>query len=162
MLAKYTRATLLTTVSSLHEQLNSPDLCLIDVRPAEDFARGHIPGAIHWDLFGLSLVEGLEAIDALKVALKDLEIRGAGNLLGPEQTGFVVGLGFDLYVKLLEEAVAGLKGDAAEVPPDADLPRINASAVHIDFMIGSDDVSVTGTTKSGDRVPILRGGSWQI
>ena len=47
-------------------------------------------------------------------------------------------------------------------PDDADLPRINASAVHIDFMIGSDQVSVTGTTKSGDRVPVLRGGSWQI
>jgi len=56
-----------------------------------------------------------------KVALKDLEIRGAGNLLGPEQTGFVVGLGFDLYVKLLEEAVAGLKGDTAEVSPE---PRL--------------------------------------
>jgi len=56
-----------------------------------------------------------------KVALKDLEIRGAGNLLGPEQTGFVVGLGFDLYVKLLEEAVAGLKGESAELPPE---PRL--------------------------------------
>jgi transcription-repair coupling factor (superfamily II helicase) len=50
-----------------------------------------------------------------KVALKDLEIRGAGNLLGPEQHGFIVGLGFDLYVKLLEEAVAEIKGEAAEV-----------------------------------------------
>jgi transcription-repair coupling factor (superfamily II helicase) len=56
-----------------------------------------------------------------KVALKDLEIRGAGNLLGPEQSGFIVGLGFDLYVKLLEEAVAGLKGEAAEVAPE---PRL--------------------------------------
>ncbi|HYM80597.1 MAG TPA: transcription-repair coupling factor [Candidatus Limnocylindria bacterium] len=56
-----------------------------------------------------------------KVALKDLEIRGAGNLLGPEQHGFIVGLGFDLYVKLLEEAVAGLKGDADEVLPE---PRL--------------------------------------
>ncbi|HEY2955649.1 MAG TPA: transcription-repair coupling factor [Candidatus Eisenbacteria bacterium] len=49
-----------------------------------------------------------------KIALKDLEIRGAGNLLGPEQHGFIVGLGFDLYVKLLEDAVASLKGEAAE------------------------------------------------
>ena len=56
-----------------------------------------------------------------KVALKDLEIRGAGNLLGPEQSGFIVGLGFDLYVKLLEEAVASLKGEAAEVAPE---PRL--------------------------------------
>src|SRR6185503_3366623 len=56
-----------------------------------------------------------------KVALKDLEIRGAGNMLGPEQTGFILGLGFDLYVKLLEEAVTGLKGEAAEVAPE---PRL--------------------------------------
>ncbi len=56
-----------------------------------------------------------------KVALKDMEIRGAGNLLGPEQHGFILGLGFDLYVKLLEEAVAGLKGAAAEVKPE---PRL--------------------------------------
>src|SRR5207249_1349008 len=47
-----------------------------------------------------------------KIALKDLEIRGAGNLLGPEQHGFIVGLGLDLYVKLLEEAVTELKGEA--------------------------------------------------
>ena len=34
--------------------------------------------------------------------------------------------------------------------------------MHIDFMIGSDDVAVTGTTKAGEQVPILRGGTWQI
>jgi len=56
-----------------------------------------------------------------KIALKDLEIRGAGNLLGPEQHGFIVGLGFDLYVKLLEEAVTALKGEAPEVTPE---PRL--------------------------------------
>ncbi|TMQ51808.1 MAG: transcription-repair coupling factor [Candidatus Eisenbacteria bacterium] len=56
-----------------------------------------------------------------KIALKDLEIRGAGNLLGPEQSGFITGLGFDLYVKLLEEAVTELKGEAAEVGPE---PRL--------------------------------------
>jgi transcription-repair coupling factor (superfamily II helicase) len=56
-----------------------------------------------------------------KVALKDLEIRGAGNLLGPEQHGFIVGLGFDLYVKMLEEAVATLKGEATELKPE---PRL--------------------------------------
>jgi transcription-repair coupling factor (superfamily II helicase) len=56
-----------------------------------------------------------------KIALKDMEIRGAGNLLGPEQHGFIIGLGFDLYVKLLEEAVAELKGEAAETKPE---PRL--------------------------------------
>ena len=56
-----------------------------------------------------------------KVALKDMEIRGAGNMLGPEQHGFILGLGFDLYVKLLEEAVSTLKGDAAVSPAE---PRL--------------------------------------
>jgi transcription-repair coupling factor (superfamily II helicase) len=56
-----------------------------------------------------------------KIALKDLEIRGAGNMLGPEQSGFIIGLGFDLYVKLLEEAVHELKGEASTIKPE---PRL--------------------------------------
>src|SRR4030042_6548454 len=40
-----------------------------------------------------------------KIALKDLEIRGAGNLLGPEQHGDILAVGFDMYMKLLEEAM---------------------------------------------------------
>jgi transcription-repair coupling factor (superfamily II helicase) len=50
-----------------------------------------------------------------RLALKDLEIRGAGNLLGPEQSGHIEAVGYDLYVKMLEEAVAELKGE--EIPP---------------------------------------------
>jgi thiosulfate/3-mercaptopyruvate sulfurtransferase len=61
MQSKYTREKLLTTPSELQKKLNSPDLCLIDVRPAEQFARGHIAGAVHFDLFGLSLVDTSEA-----------------------------------------------------------------------------------------------------
>ena len=40
-----------------------------------------------------------------RVALKDLELRGAGNLLGPEQSGFVHAVGFDMYLRMLEETV---------------------------------------------------------
>jgi thiosulfate/3-mercaptopyruvate sulfurtransferase len=58
---EYTRERLLTTPSELQKKLDSPDLCLIDVRPAEQFAQGHIPGAVHFDLFGLSLVDTSEA-----------------------------------------------------------------------------------------------------
>ncbi|HET8564427.1 MAG TPA: sulfurtransferase [Candidatus Binatia bacterium] len=54
---QYTREKLLTTPPELQKKLGSPDLCLIDVRPAELFAQGHIPGAVHFDLFGLSLVD---------------------------------------------------------------------------------------------------------
>ncbi len=60
----------------------------------------------------LKIIEAFDELGAgFRVALKDLEIRGAGNLLGPEQHGFVAGLGFDLYMKLLEETVANLKGE---------------------------------------------------
>jgi thiosulfate/3-mercaptopyruvate sulfurtransferase len=58
---QYTREKVLTTPSELQKKLGSPDLCLVDVRPAEQFAQGHIPGAVHFDLFGLSLVDTSEA-----------------------------------------------------------------------------------------------------
>ncbi len=45
-----------------------------------------------------------------RLAMKDLEIRGSGNLLGPEQSGHIHAVGFDLYVEMLEKAVAELKG----------------------------------------------------
>ncbi len=70
----------------------------------------------------LRVIEELDELGVgFKIALKDMEIRGAGNLLGPEQHGFIVGLGFDLYVKLLEEAVAKLKGEEAATRPE---PRL--------------------------------------
>jgi transcription-repair coupling factor (superfamily II helicase) len=70
----------------------------------------------------LRVIEEFDELGAgFKIALKDMEIRGAGNLLGPEQHGFIIGLGFDLYMKLLEEAVAAIKGEAAEVKPE---PRL--------------------------------------
>ena len=47
----------------------------------------------------------------MQVAMKDLEIRGAGNLLGGEQSGHIAGVGFDLYVRLVGEAVADFRGE---------------------------------------------------
>jgi transcription-repair coupling factor (superfamily II helicase) len=54
----------------------------------------------------------------MQVALKDLEIRGAGNLLGGEQSGHIEGVGFDLYVRMVGEAVAEFRGEATEETPD--------------------------------------------
>ena len=67
----------------------------------------------------------------MQVAMKDLEIRGAGNLLGGEQSGHIEGVGFDLYVRLVGEAVAEFRGEQApesvemkvELPVDAHLPH---------------------------------------
>jgi transcription-repair coupling factor (superfamily II helicase) len=53
----------------------------------------------------------------MAVAMKDLEIRGAGNLLGGEQSGHIAGVGFDLYIRLVGEAVADFRGDGGEAPP---------------------------------------------
>jgi transcription-repair coupling factor (superfamily II helicase) len=70
----------------------------------------------------------------MAVALKDLEIRGAGNLLGGEQSGHIAGVGFDLYVRLVGEAVADFRNAASggtqeeqvevkvDLPVDANLP----------------------------------------
>jgi transcription-repair coupling factor (superfamily II helicase) len=67
----------------------------------------------------------------MAVAMKDLEIRGAGNLLGGEQSGHIAAVGFDLYVRLVGEAVADFKGTAEEelVEVKVELP-INASLPH--------------------------------
>ena len=70
----------------------------------------------------------------IQVAMKDLEIRGAGNMLGGEQSGQIAGVGFDLYVRMVSEAVAKLRGGTdteeetvadvrIELPIDAFLPE---------------------------------------
>jgi transcription-repair coupling factor (superfamily II helicase) len=68
----------------------------------------------------------------MAVAMKDLEIRGVGNLLGGEQSGHIADVGFDLYVRLVGEAVAEYRGDGGaaeepevkiELPVDAHLPH---------------------------------------
>jgi transcription-repair coupling factor (superfamily II helicase) len=53
-----------------------------------------------------------------QIALRDLEIRGAGNILGPEQHGFIAAVGFDLYTSMLAEAIRELKGEAPQELPD--------------------------------------------
>ncbi len=59
----------------------------------------------------LAALEELSYLGAgFRVAMKDLEIRGAGNLLGPEQSGYINDIGFEMYTELLERAVAELKG----------------------------------------------------
>lgn len=61
-----------------------------------------------------AIKEFTELGSGFKIAMKDLEIRGAGNLLGAEQSGHMESVGYDLYCKMLNEAVKSLKGEAAE------------------------------------------------
>ncbi len=72
-----------------------------------------------------------------KIAMRDLEIRGAGNLLGAEQSGHMVSVGYDMYLRLLEEAVLEEKGETVKAPPsctadlnvDACIPKHYVSTV---------------------------------
>jgi transcription-repair coupling factor (superfamily II helicase) len=74
--------------------------------------------------------EHTELGSGFKIAMRDLEIRGAGNLLGTDQSGHIAAVGYDLYVQLVAEAVADIKGEpirteidlTVDVPSDAHLP----------------------------------------
>jgi transcription-repair coupling factor (superfamily II helicase) len=65
-----------------------------------------------------------------KIAMRDMEIRGAGNILGPEQHGHIEAIGFSLYCKLLEQAIKDLKGDKKEVKEEINIDlEVNAYIV---------------------------------
>jgi transcription-repair coupling factor (superfamily II helicase) len=68
--------------------------------------------------------EHTELGSGIKIAMRDLEIRGAGSLLGAEQHGNVSSVGFELYAQMLREAIAQARGEAAPAHPDVrvDLP----------------------------------------
>ncbi len=61
------------------------------------------------------IAELTELGSGFKIAARDLEIRGAGNLLGAEQSGHIAAVGFDLYTQLIQETVRELKGEPTEV-----------------------------------------------
>ncbi len=65
-----------------------------------------------------AIKEFTELGSGIRIAMRDLEIRGAGNLLGPEQHGFIASVGFELYTKLLEESIRELKGEKVAEPPE--------------------------------------------
>ena len=75
--------------------------------------------------------EHTELGSGFKIAMRDLEIRGSGNLLGADQSGHIAAVGYDLYVQLVAEAVAEARGEARPTPPtvaldvpgDAHLPK---------------------------------------
>jgi transcription-repair coupling factor (superfamily II helicase) len=71
-----------------------------------------------------------------KVAMRDLEIRGAGNLLGDEQSGHVAALGFELYMQMLDEAVQALGGDGSR----EDAPEPVRLDVNVDAYVPADYV----------------------
>jgi transcription-repair coupling factor (superfamily II helicase) len=76
-----------------------------------------------------------------RVAMRDLEIRGAGSILGTAQSGHIIAVGFDLYCQLLKQAVAQLKGEKPRLRLDVDL--------RLDFVVTNEAEFVPATTRSG-------------
>lgn len=75
-----------------------------------------------------------------KIAMRDLEIRGAGNLLGPQQHGHMDAVGYDMYCRLLEQAVREVKGEQPQQEKPEILIDINVNA-YIDSMYIEDEAS---------------------
>ena len=106
---------------------------------------------------------GAETLRAL-VAQDDGGTR-LGELALVDREGRIGALDTVFYDTLLDENAAShiALGSAYEAAvEEQDLGRINRSSIHLDFMIGSDEVDVTGITSDGERVPVLRQSAWQL
>jgi len=74
-----------------------------------------------------------------RIALKDMELRGAGNLLGPEQSGFVQAVGFDMYLRLLDDTVTRVvRGDSGPTFQSAEVTLDVASYIPDEYMVSKD------------------------
>jgi thiosulfate/3-mercaptopyruvate sulfurtransferase len=152
---QYTRETLLTTVSELQRKLGAENLCIIDVRPAEDYAKGHIPGATHFDLFGLSLIDTSDApLKAFMFMIHHvLELRGVSEskevVFYEDNSGMRAarGLWFLEYyghrnVKMLDGGFQAWKAAGAPITSEASPPKAAAFKIaeRREVLATSDDV----------------------
>ena len=78
--------------------------------------------------------EATELGSGFKIAMRDLEIRGAGNMLGTGQSGHIAAVGYDLYCQLVTEAVAELKGETPPEPVEISIDLPVAAAIPADYM----------------------------
>lgn len=85
-----------------------------DDRPLTEKARKRLEAIEKFSMLGAGF----------KIAMRDLEIRGAGNILGPEQSGHIAAVGYEMYCQLLEQAVRGLRNEPAA-------PRASSTSVEI-------------------------------
>ncbi len=82
--------------------------------------------------------EHTELGSGFKIAMRDLEIRGAGNLLGADQSGHIAAVGYDLYVQLVAEAVAEARGDAPAIAPTVSLDVPGDAHLPSDYVTAED------------------------
>ena len=83
-----------------------------------------------------------------KIAMRDLEIRGAGNLLGSEQSGHITAVGFELYCQLLKQSVGALKGEKVK-------PRVEVR-IALDFLGDTNALPQNYVTEAHQRIEIYR------
>ena len=148
--------------------------------PDPERVDGHVTATMPLEVYG-SFMSGIkitfEGGRATKVdadegaeALRSIVAKDGADRLGEvalvDKEGRIGPLGTVFYETLLDENAAShiALGNAYTFPVEdaADRERVNRSGVHVDFMIGSPEVDVDGLTGDGDRVPVLRGGSWQL
>jgi len=184
---QYTRETLLTTVEELRAKIGRPNLCIIDVRPAEDYARGHIPGATHFDLFGLSLVDTGEApLKAFMFMIHHvLELRGVSEnkevVFYEDNSGMRAarGVWFLEYFghpngKMLDGGFKAWKAAGAPVTTEAEIPKaaafkvnerrnVLATAGDVLRSLKKEDIAILDTRSAGEyfgtNVRAARGGA---
>jgi aminopeptidase len=112
-------------------------------------------------------VEAEQGADALRAAVgRDDGSARLGEVALVDREGRIGPLGTVFYETLLDENAASHlalgNGFTFLVDDEADRARVNTSGIHVDFMVGSNELDVDGLTRDGDRVPVLRGGSWQL
>jgi aminopeptidase len=111
-------------------------------------------------------IDADEGADALRAPVaSDEGAARLGEVALVDRRGRIGALGTVFYTTLLDENAAShiaLGSAYLDTVGEEDRERANRSNVHIDFMIGSDEVDVTATTRDGDEVPLLRDGDWQL
>jgi aminopeptidase len=111
-------------------------------------------------------IDADEGVDVLRIrTAHDDGASRLGEVALVDRESRIGRLGRVFYDTLLDENATShiaLGAGFEETVAEADVPRVNRSGTHVDFMIGGDDVEVTGITGGGARVALLRGGAWQI
>jgi aminopeptidase len=110
-------------------------------------------------------IDGVNAEVLRARCAKDEGASRLGEVALVDRDGRIGQTGTVFFNTLLDENAAShlAFGNAYAITVgEEDRSRINMSAIHVDFMVGSDDVAVTGLTRDGREVPVLRGGAWQL
>ena len=111
-------------------------------------------------------IDAEEGVEVMRVrAARDEGAARLGEIALVDRESRIGQLGRVFYETLLDENTTShvaIGSAYEEAVAESDIPRINKSGIHIDFMVGGDDVDVTGVTRDGTRIPVLRGGAWQI